>query len=86
MLKKAINFGSSGNLMKGIFMTMEQYKNYYPLFVFDLTKQENLKAEVRLQFKYTLSGAITNPGETYSWRAMIISEGEITVNNIQAVA
>ena len=65
-------------------MTMDQYKNYYPLFVFDLTKQENLDAELKLQFNYTLSGPVG--GEQYSWRAMIISEGEIKVDNIQGRA
>ena len=81
IFKRAIDFVSNGNLMTGTFMTMEQCKNYYPLFVFDLTKQENLKADLKLQFKYILSGPIV--GEKYSWRSMIISEGNITVDNIQ---
>ena len=84
MYKKAIDFASNGNLLTGTFMTMDQYKNYYPLFVFDLTKQENLEAELKLQFNYTLSGAVG--GEQYSWRAMIISKGEISVDNIQGHA
>ena len=84
MFKRAIDFTSNGNLLTGTFMTMEQFKNYYPLFVFDLTKQENLNAELKLQFNYTLSGPIV--GETYSWRAMIISEGEISVDNIKGRA
>ena len=53
MYKKAIDFASNGNLLTGTFMTMDQYKNYYPLFVFDITKQENLDAELKLQFNYT---------------------------------
>ena len=84
MYKKAIDFASNGNLLTGTFMTMDQYKNYYPLFIFDLTKQENLEAELKLQFNYTLSGPIV--GEQYSWRAMIISKGEISVDNIQGRA
>ena len=65
-------------------MTMDKHKRFYPLFIFDLTKQENLDAELKLQFNYTLSGPVG--GESYSWRGMIISEGEITVNNIQGRA
>ena len=83
MYKKAIDFACNGNLLTGTFMTMDQYNNYYPLFVFDLTKQENLDAELKLQFNYTLSGPV---GEQYSWRAMIISKGEIKVDNIQGRA
>ena len=41
LYKKAIDFASNGNLLTGTFMTMNQYKRFYPLFVFDLTKQEN---------------------------------------------
>ena len=70
--------------MTGTFMTMEQFKNCYSLLIFDFTKQENLDAELKLQFNYTLSGPVG--GGSYSWRAMINSEGEITVNNIQGRA
>ena len=84
MYKRAIDFTFNGNLMTGTFMTMEQFKNYYPLFVFDLTKQENLDAELKLQFNYTLSGPVGV--DKYSWRAMIISKGEISVNNTQGRA
>ena len=76
-------FASNGNLLTGTFMTMDQYKRFYPLFVFDLTKQEYLDAELKLQFNYTLSGPV---GEQYSWRGMIISKGEISVDNIQGRA
>ena len=68
MYKKAIDFASNGNLLAGTFMTMNQYKRFYPLFVFDLTKQENLDAELKLQFNYTLNGPVG--GEEYSWRAI----------------
>ena len=64
MYKKAIDFASNGNLLTGTFMTMDQYKRFYPLFAFDLTKQENLDAELKLQFNYTLSGPVG--GEQYS--------------------
>ena len=84
MFKKAFDFTFNGNLLTGPFMTIDQYKRFYPLFVFDLTKQENLEAELKLQFNYTLSGPFN--GEKYSWRAMIISKGEIIVNNIQGRA
>ena len=84
LYKKAIDFASNGNLLTGTFMTMDQYKRFYPLFVFDLTKQENLEAELKLQFNYTLSGPVG--GEQYSWRALIISKGEISVDNIQGRA
>ena len=84
LYKKAIDFASNGNLLTGTFMTMNQYKRFYPLFVFDLTKQENLEAELKLQFNYTLSGPVN--GEQYSWRALIISKGEISVDNIQGRA
>ena len=85
MYKKAIDFASNGNLLTGTFMTMDQYKRFYPLFVFDLTKQENLEAELKFQFNYTLSGPVGG-GEQYTWRAMIISKGEISVDNIQGRA
>ena len=83
MFSKVINFASNGNLLTGTFMTKNQYKNFYPLFVFDLTKQENLEANLSINFNYTLSGDV---GEQYSWRAMIISKGEIVVDNIKGNA
>ena len=84
MYKKAFDLIFNGNLLTGTFMTKDQYKRFYPLFVFDLSKQENLKAKLELDFIYTLSGPIV--GEQYSWRAMIISEGEISVDNLQGNA
>ena len=84
MYKKAFDFTFNGNLLTGTFMTMNQYKRFYPLFVFDLTKQENLNADSKLEFKYTLSGPVN--GEQYSWRSMVISKGEIIVNNIKGRA
>ena len=65
-------------------MDMYQYRDFYPLFVFDLTKQENLDADSKLEFSYTLSGAVGN--DYYSWRSLIISKGEIIVNNIKGRA
>ena len=70
MYKRAFDLIFNGNLLTGTFMTMDQYKRFYPLFVFDLTKQENLKAKLELDFIYTLSGPVN--GEQYSWRAMKI--------------
>ena len=84
MFRKAFDFTFNRNIQTGPFMTMDQYIRFYPLFVFDLTKQENLDAELKLEFNYTLSGPVNE--EEYSWRAMIISEGEISVNNIQGRA
>ena len=85
MYRKALSFGSNnGSLLTGSFMTLEKFEKIYPLlFVFDLTRQENLNADLRLQFKYSLSNA---PGEKYSWRALIVSEGEVKVNSIQGRA
>ena len=84
MFGNAIDFGFNGNLLTGPFMTKNQYKKFYPLFVFDLTKQENLEANLKLEFNYALSGDVGT--DKYSWRAMIISEGEIFVDNIQGNA
>ena len=84
MYKKAFDFTFNGNILTGTFMKIDQYKRFYPLFVFDLTKQENLEADLELRFNYTISGPVN--GEEYSWRAMIISEGEISVNNIKGRA
>ena len=84
MYKRAFDLIFKGNLLTGTFMSMDQYKRFYPLFVFDLTKQKNLKAKLELDFIYTLSGPIV--GEQYSWRATIISEGEISVDNLQSNA
>ena len=83
MFSKVINFASNGNLLTGSFMTIDQYKRFYPLFVFDLTKQKNLEADLKLEFKYLLSGLVA---EEYSWKATIISEGEIFVDNIKGSA
>ena len=80
MYKKAIDLAFNGNLLTGSFMKITQYKTFYPLFVFDLNKQKNLEANLNIQFNYTLNGPV---GEKYSWRAMIISEGEIKVDNIK---
>ena len=83
MFSKIINFASNGNLLTGSFMTIDQYKRFYPLFVFDLSKQKNLEADLKLEFKYLLSGLVA---EEYSWKATIISEGEIFVDNIKGSA
>ena len=84
MFSKANDFGFNGNLLTGSFMTKDQFKRFYPLFVFDLTKQENLEANLKLEFNYTLSDDVG--ADRYSWRAMVISEGEIFVDNVQGNA
>ena len=81
MYKRAFDFTFNGNLLTSPFMDMYQYRDFYPLFVFDLTKQENLDADSKLEFSYTLSGAVGN--DNYSWRSLVISKGEIIVNNIK---
>ena len=84
MYKQAFDFTFNGNLLTSPFMDMYQYRNFYPLFVFDLTKQENLDADSKLEFIYTLSGAVGD--DYYSWRSLVISKGEIIVNNIKGRA
>ena len=84
MYKRAFDFTFNGNVLTSPFMDMQQYKDFYPLFVFDLTKQENLDADSKIEFSYTLSGAVGN--DYYSWRSMVISKGEIIVNNIKGRA
>ena len=83
MFSKVINFAFNGNLLTGTFMKKKQYKNFYPLIIFDLTKQENLEANLSIDFNYALSN---NVGEQYSWRAMISSKGEIIIDNIKGNA
>ena len=84
MYKRAFDFTFNGNLLTSPFMDMYQYRDFYPLFVFDLTKQENLDADSKLEFSYTLSGPVGN--DNYSWRSLVISKGEIIVNNIKGRA
>ena len=84
MYKKAFDFTFNGNVLTSPFIDVQQYKNFYPLFVFDLTKQENLDADSKIEFSYTLSGDVG--ADRYSWRSLIISKGEIIVNNIKGRA
>ena len=84
MYKRAFDFTFNGNLLTSPFIDMQQYKDFYPLFVFDLTKQENLDADSKIEFSYTLSGDVG--ADRYSWRSLIISKGEIVVNNIKGRA
>ena len=84
MYKKAFDFTFNGNVLTSSFIDIQQYKDFYPLFVFDLTKQENLDADSKIEFSYTLSGDVG--ADRYSWRSLIISKGEIIVNNIKGRA
>ena len=84
MYKRAFDFTFNGNLLTSPFMDIQQYKKFYPLFVFDLTKQENLDADSKIEFSYILSGDVG--ADRYSRRSLIISKGEIAINNIKGRA
>ena len=50
-------------LYTGSLLDIDTFEKFYALFIFDLTKQENLDADHKFSFNYTLSGTPGNEVE-----------------------
>ena len=77
--RNALMFADGNNdLLSGSFMSYNTFGQIYPMFCFDLAKQENLLGSFPIEFRYNLTGA---PGAAYQWQALLITEKDIMIDS-----